>query len=145
MFGAFYAASKIGTAAALEVLMRELILDVPTCNIDVSGPPAENAKIPDFGAPYVPLLVRSSSSGVRVVLGSHDYWEMTAPDVQIERRPGGWVIFLHPMGGGDPSGYVCFLDDGRSFVVQEPDLGTTPPVMVVEGDDIRAELDARND
>ena len=37
--------------------------------------------------------------------------------VQVERRPNGWAIFLHPIGGGDPSGYVYFLDDGRSFVL----------------------------
>ena len=41
------------------------------------------------------------------------------PDIQIKRRRNGWMLFLHPVGGSDPSGYVFFLDDGRSLVVKQ--------------------------
>jgi hypothetical protein len=71
----------------------------------------------EFDNPNIPVLVRPAE-GVRVVLGTHDYEDYHAPDIQIERRPKGWAIFLHPS-GGDPSGYVYFLDDGRSFLVRE--------------------------
>lgn len=56
---------------------------------------------------------------MRVVLGTHDFEDMDKPDIQIERRPNGWAIFLHPIGGGDPSGLVYFLDDGRSYLVPD--------------------------
>ena len=45
--------------------------------------------------------------------------DMSKPDIQIERRPRGWAIFLHPLGGGDASGLVYFLDDGRSYIVPD--------------------------
>jgi hypothetical protein len=77
----------------------------------------------------VPLLV-SEADGVRIILGTDDPNDFEKPDIQIERRPGGWSIFLHPVGGGDPSGFVYFLDDGRSYVVRENDFGTTPIIQV---------------
>jgi hypothetical protein len=72
----------------------------------------------DFGEPVVPVLIRHAE-GVRVVLGTHDFEDMTQPDIQIERRPQGWAIFLHPNGGGDASGMVYFLDDGRSYILPD--------------------------
>src|SRR5207253_4915079 len=99
-----------------EDVMAELTLHAPTYNCgEYATDPAAEVK-PEFGEPYVPIVIRSAD-GVRIVLGSHDYFDGDAADIQIERRPGGWAIFLHPWGGGDPSGYVYFLDDGRSFVV----------------------------
>lgn len=71
----------------------------------------------DFDEPNVPVLIHPAE-GVRVVLGTHDYEDYHVPDVMIERRPRGWAIFLHPS-GGDPRGYVYFLDDGRCFLIQE--------------------------
>jgi hypothetical protein len=72
----------------------------------------------DFDEPEVPVLV-TPAEGLRIVLGTHDYHDFEKPDIQIERRHNGWMIFLHPVGGSDPSGFVVFLDDGRSFVAPE--------------------------
>lgn len=85
----------------------------------------------EFDDPYAPVLIHEAD-GVRVVLGTHDYNDMDKPDIQIERRPNGWAIFLHPLGGGDPSGYVYFLDDGRSYVVPEGPSNSTPPIEYLE-------------
>jgi hypothetical protein len=75
---------------------------------------------------------------VRVVLGSHDP-EDPMPDVQIERRPNGWAIFLHPLGGSDPCAHVYFHDDGRSWLLKEQ-VGPTPELIEVE--DLPREIDA---
>ena len=65
----------------------------------------------DYAEPNVPL-VAYEDRGLRIVLGSHDPDELKA-DVQIERRPNGWAIFLHPLGGSDPCALVYFHDDGE--------------------------------
>lgn len=91
-----------------------------------------------FGEPAVPI-VAYEQDGLRVILGSDDTGNETAPDIHIERRRNGWAIFLHPVGDGDPSGYVYFLDDGRSFVV--PDGGSTPAIAVQSFESVTAELD----
>jgi hypothetical protein len=97
--------------------MQELKLIVPTY---VANTPENRNEThaPDFDSPYVLVLIREAD-GVRIVLGTHEFEDCEKPDVQIERRPNGWAIFLHPVGGGDASGYVYFLDDGRSFLVPE--------------------------
>jgi len=89
----------------------------------------QSARRPDFGPPYVAVVVHEAE-GVRVVLGTHDRHSGEYPDIQIERRANGWAIFLHPVGGCDPSGYVYFLDDGRSFIEMERQLGPTPVLQV---------------
>jgi hypothetical protein len=94
----------------------------------------------DFSEPNVPVLV-CEADGVRVVLGTHRYNDYSKPDIQIERRPNGWAIFLHPLGGSDPSGYVYFLDDGCSFLVKEHGLGPTDVIEVLEADEGVPELD----
>ncbi|HEY3964752.1 MAG TPA: hypothetical protein VGM05_09405 [Planctomycetaceae bacterium] len=81
----------------------------------------------DFGAPFVPVLVHEAD-GVRVVLGTHQRQSADFSDIQIERRGNGWAIFLHPVGGCDPSAVVYYLDDGRSFVSPVPFLGPTPAI-----------------
>jgi hypothetical protein len=45
------------------------------------------------------------------------------------------------LGGGDPSGCVYFLDDGRSYVVPESPFGSTLAVKVVDDLDEVPELD----
>ncbi len=95
----------------------------------------------DYVETKTPLLAYAQD-GLSVVLGSHDKDSLDAPSVQIERRRGGWAIFLHPVGGGDPRGYVYFLDDGRSFLVKEDGLFTdTPRLEVINDCDEIPELD----
>jgi hypothetical protein len=109
--------------------MDELKLLVPTyygaANCETERFPGKE----EFDEPNVPMLIREAE-GVRVVLGSHDFEDLSKPDVQIERRPNGWAIFLHPVPGGDPSGLVYFLDDGRSFLV--PDGLVSEGIVVLD-------------
>ena len=68
-----------------------------------------------FDGPEVPVTIRDEQ-GIRVVLGDDgDY--CYAPDLLIERRSRGWLIFLHPDGTEDPSGYLFIKDGGKSFVI----------------------------
>lgn len=96
--------------------------------------------MPDFDAPDVPVLIHEAG-GVRIVLGTHDFHDLEKPDIQIERRPKGWAIFLHPEGGCDPSGYVYFLDDGRSFLLRENSSGGSGSIEVLRGHKERPEID----
>ena len=91
----------------------------------------------DYAEPHVPL-VAYEDRGLRIVLGSHDPDELKA-DVQIERRPNGWAIFLHPLGGRDPCALVYFHDNGRSWLTKEL-AGPTPEL--IECDDLPPEIDA---
>jgi hypothetical protein len=118
--------------------MQELRTYVPT--FYRGSDEAERSGKNEFDDPHVPVLVRPAD-GIRIVLGTHDYFDIQAPDIQLERRPNGWAIFLHPVGGGDSSGYVYFLDDGRSFLVPERDLGTTPPTRLLKWDAVVSEID----
>jgi len=107
--------------------MEEMKLRVPTYNGKWIG----HCGLPEFSESKTPVLV-CEADGVRVVLGTHDYHDYDKPDIQIERRNNGWMIFLHPLGGGDPSGYVFFLDDGRSFIVKEDHAGATESIVISE-------------
>jgi hypothetical protein len=120
--------------------MQELKIYVPTYNAGEFRAAPKSQKSTDFGDPRVPVVIREAD-GVRIVLGSHDFRNSDTPDVQIERRPGGWAIFLHPVGGSDASGYVYFLDDGRSFIVPEHGLGPTPAIVIRSWDDAVADVD----
>ncbi|MGA2231570.1 MAG: hypothetical protein ABSH22_11780 [Tepidisphaeraceae bacterium] len=108
--------------------MQELKVYAPTYYGDSA--PVQRGEKQEFDDPRVPVLVRPAD-GIRIVLGSHDYFDCKVPDVQIERRPNGWAIFLHPVGGCDACGYVYFLDDGRSFLVPENGLGATPVIELL--------------
>lgn len=90
---------------------------------------------PDFGSPDVPVLIHEAD-GIRLLLGTHEWEDKSKPDVQIERRPHGWAMFLHP-NAGDPIGHLYLLDDGRSYLL--PESFADPPIEVV--DDIPADLD----
>lgn len=117
--------------------MEELKLFVPTYNAAAFPDEVLREEIPEFGNPFVPVLVKEVA-GIRIVLGSHDYDSEHAPDILVERRPNGWAIFLHPVGGGDPSGYVYFCDDGRSYLLPEHGIGVTASIEVVESmDDVK--------
>jgi hypothetical protein len=121
----------------MEKEMEALKLMVPTYNGKwLNGTEIELA---DFGEPSVPVLVHQAD-GVRVVLGTHDH-NYEKPDIQIERRHNGWMIFLHPLGGSDASGHVVFLDDGRSFISKENGIGPTEPIDMVEHGEAIAEVD----
>lgn len=120
--------------------MPEIKIHVPTYYCDAGAVDYLGRQRREFDDPRVPVIVRDAD-GVRIVLGSNDYWNANAPDVQIERRPNGWAIFLHPMGGGDPAGYLYFLDDGRSFLVPEKPTSSTPPTIQLDYEDAVAEVD----
>jgi hypothetical protein len=109
----------------------ELNLVVPTYNYQLYGEQVDRGELPEYGEPLVPVLIRDEA-GVRIVLGTHDFKDHSKPDLLIERQPQGWAIFLHPEGGGDPSGVVYFLDDGRSFVTPENDLGSSNNIQFLE-------------
>jgi hypothetical protein len=112
--------------------LKRLELSVPTYYGSVAEKLAKELGLPEFGEPVVPVLVHEAE-GVRIILGTHDYDDLRKPDIQIERRPNGWAIFLHPEPGGDASGFVYFLDDGRSFVL--PEHGPNPIEMLDRGDE----------
>lgn len=116
----------------------ELRIDVPTYYGSARNDGVDAR--PEFGGPYVPLVVRPAE-GLRIVLGSTDYFDQDAPDIQIERRPGGWMVFLHPLGSGGASGHIIFLDDHRSFLIPARDLSSTPPTVTLGPDASIPELD----
>lgn len=89
----------------------------------------------DFTDANVPVLI-SPAEGIRVVLGTHDYHDNSKPDLQIERRPHGWAIFVHP-DAGDPVAVLYIHDNGQTFLVPENYVGR--PLQIV--DDIPPELD----
>lgn len=119
--------------------MRELKLSVPT----YYGRAYVKQNVladTDFDVPNVPVLIHEAE-GIRVVLGTHDFDDMEKPDIQIERRPQGWAIFLHPVGGNDASGYVYFLDDGRSFLLREQEWSREGSIEILHGSEGPPEID----
>jgi hypothetical protein len=97
--------------------IQQFHLRVPTYYGAVKEEVLREFNLPEYGEPETPVLVHSAA-GVRVVLGTHKLADWDKPDVQIERRPNGWAIYLNPS-GGDPCGCVYFLDDGRSLLLPE--------------------------
>jgi len=118
--------------------MPELKIYAKTYYGNVPEEVTSEKKLEEFDSPEVPVVARRAD-GVRVVLGTHDFWDYGFPDIQIERRPGGWVIFLHPVPGDDPSGYVYFLDDGRSYFQAERTC--TKSLQLLEWEETPPELD----
>lgn len=84
----------------------------------------------EFRDPYKPVVVYDAD-GLKIVLGSHDRHDVSVPDIQVERRYGGWVVFLHPEPGGDAAGFVYILDDGQCII--QPELRSE--LRMVEHDD----------
>ena len=89
--------------------LRRMIVPTYLATRDPNGP--------DCGEPQVPVLV-GDAEGIRLLLGAEDWYDDEKPDVQIERRPHGWMIFVHP-NAGDAVGFLIMLDDGRTFFVHE--------------------------
>jgi hypothetical protein len=114
--------------------MQEFKLEVPTYNGNRFAQEVERGEKPEFGKPQMPVLIRVTN-GVRVVFGTHQYEGTRSADILIERQPSRWVIFLHPLGDGDPIGSIAFLDDGRSFLIKEVDPGSAPLIQVTECDE----------
>lgn len=121
--------------------MNEMIFRVPTYYGEAHRNEPPDEQRPDFAAPFAPVLAYRDA-GVRILLGAVHRLDVDAPDIQIERRPHGWAIFLHPFGAGDPSGYIYFLDDGRSFLIPENGLGSTRAIEVLGPNEKIPELDA---
>lgn len=114
---------------------------VPTHHGDTEE--ALAAHLAEFDDPNVPVLVEQST-GLRIVLGSHDLSNQGAPGLRIERRAKGWAIILRPKGGSHSSGCVFFLDDGRSFLVPQVSgwwWSDTPACGLGEWDDVVAVVD----
>lgn len=94
----------------------------------------------DFADPIAAIYV-SADHNLFIELSPTVGDERIPPNIQIERRPQGWAIHLHPLANSDPSGTVFFLDDGRSFLVIEPGEGPTRPLLVLQGDEDAPALD----
>lgn len=110
--------------------MKEFTLVVPTYNAMLFPRLVAVGNKPEFGDPAAPVVIQESQ-GVRIVLGTRDVDDLKKPDLQIERHPFGWMIFLRPVGGSDASGFVFFLDDGRSFVKPEVCAGPTRSIELL--------------
>ena len=95
------------------------------------------ANAPDFAEPFVPVSI-GHADGVRLLLGTTDWEDDEMPDIQIERRPHGWAIFIHP-NGGDAAAYIYMLDNGRTFMM--PEHWVDPPIATVW--DIPPEVDQK--
>lgn len=72
----------------------------------------------EFDVPEVPVTL-VNTAGARLILGTTNPQDMDFPDIQVERRPGGWCVFIN-LAGGDSAGFVYMLDDGR--VLFQPEL-----------------------
>jgi hypothetical protein len=62
-------------------------------------------------------------------MGTHDWRDNDKPDIQIERRPHGWAIFINP-DAGDTVAYVYILDSGETYLV--PENCARPSLSIVE-------------
>src|SRR5262245_260057 len=80
-----------------------------------SQPHDQNGDWPDFAEPNVPVAVHEAE-GIRVIMGTHDWKDNDKPDIQIERRPHGWAVFINP-NAGDTAAYVYILDSGETYLV----------------------------
>ena len=114
--------------------MDELELYVPTYYGDANAKNGSDGE--EYGDTSVKVLIQPYD-GVRIVLGTHNPDEAGAADIQVERRAGGWAVFLHP-NSGDPCGSVFILDDGRSYVL--PEL-YPPCIQIIDSIEEIPELD----
>ena len=111
----------------------EIIL-VPTYNGTAFPDDVESGAKPEYTAPLTPVTL-AYDNGLRLVLGGAGL-DADKPDIQVERQPGKWVIFIHPESGCDPSGYLYIMDDGRSFVQLEHAFGKEALEVLQPGDKV---------
>jgi hypothetical protein len=130
---------RLVTTIAKRSALENFAVQLPTYYGHAYPDAVADGLLPEFGKPFVPAAVHCAD-GLRVVLGSSDP-RSNSPDIQIERRPNGWAMFLHPESGGDSSGFVYFLDDGRSFVL--PERGVTASIEIGEWEEITPILDRK--
>lgn len=97
------------------MILKEIRAEFPTYYGDTAEHDA--GKAPEWGTPLKPVVI-TPESGLRIVLGTHEVEAQESPDIYIERRPGGWAIFLHPE-HGDPVAMVYILDNGQTYVQRE--------------------------
>lgn len=149
IIGACYNASKIeallllpesSVARAKRSSSSDVRWLIPTYYGGCAALEALPSSVPEFGEPMSSICA-SEADGLRIILGAKSYEEIDKPDIKIERRPRGWAIVLHPLGGGDPSGVVFFLDDGRSFLQRELMSGVTPLIQDINDIESVSELD----
>ena len=109
--------------------MEKNVLMVPTYYGAAQVAPNFFPDNEEYDEPRVPVLIHDAE-GVRLVLGARELQDLNKPDIQIERRPNGWAVFLRPVSSGDTGVYVFFLDDGRTFLV--PDGHSSEQIEVLE-------------
>jgi hypothetical protein len=90
----------------------------------------------EFAPPLASVLI-GEADGIRLILGTDNADDDEKPDIQIERRPHGWAMFLHPDSFNDVA-YIYILDIGRTCLL--PQSYVDQPIELV--DDIPEELDA---
>lgn len=79
----------------------------------------EEAQDADFGEPLAQVMIREAE-GVLIELQKpgHEEGGDDNPDIVIERRRGGWAVFIrHDQ--GDTDCVVCILDEGRTVICPE--------------------------
>jgi hypothetical protein len=89
-----------------------------------------------FAGPEVSVTV-TDDQGMRIVLGDGSEND-NEPDFLIERRPRGWLVWLHPDATDDPAAHLFITDDGKSFVIPGEDFGVTEPIRCMSSQDYDA-------
>lgn len=108
-FGEVVAEGRVSLVHLVPPEAREhTVFTVPTYH------PNQPTGTEEYGAPHYKIAA-CPADGLKLVLGTEDWQDLTCPDVQIERRHAGWAIFLHAEPGGDVKGMSYFMDDGRSY------------------------------
>ncbi len=93
--------------------MNALTLLVPT--FTPSARPEDDGK--EYSEPNAEIGM-SSEEGLRLELRKGTKPEFGWPQIVIERRAHGWMLFLAP-NEGDESGYLQFHDDGRMCLIRD--------------------------